>query len=64
MFDDLSNLVQSLEHDYREENGKRVHAYGCRRCAISVRLSTLKKQVILLLKDIQSAIGAANDIES
>jgi len=57
MFDDLFSLVHSLEHDYREENGKRAHAYGCRRCEISVRLNAFKIQILQLLRDIEFAIG-------
>jgi len=37
------------EHDYREENGKRALAYGCRRCEISVRLNAFKIQILQLL---------------
>lgn len=53
MFTDLFHLVHSLEHDYREENGQRVHAYGCRRCALTVRLN----DVLRLLRDIEFAAG-------
>jgi hypothetical protein len=53
MFTDLFHLVQSLEHDYREENGAQVHAYGCRRCALTIRLS----DVLRLLRDVEFAIG-------
>jgi hypothetical protein len=61
MFDDLFNLVRQLEHDYREENGKQVHAHGCRRCAIATRLNGFKGQILRLLRDIEFAIGEPID---
>jgi hypothetical protein len=57
MFDDLFHLVESLDHEYKEEQGKRVHAFGCRRCALSLRLSALKAQIRQLLRDIDFALG-------
>jgi hypothetical protein len=57
MFTDLFHLVHSLEHDYKEENGERVHAYGCRRCGITTRLNGFKSQILCLLRDIEFAIG-------
>ena len=57
MFTDLFHLVHSLEHDYREENGKKVHAHGCRRCVLTVRLNGFKGQILKLLRDIDFAIG-------
>jgi hypothetical protein len=57
MFTDLFQLVRSLEHDYKEENGKQVHAYGCRRCALNVRLNHFKLLILKLLRDIEFAIG-------
>jgi hypothetical protein len=57
MFTDLFHLVHSLEHDYKRENGKQVHAYGCRRCAIATRLNGFKVQILVLLRDIEFAIG-------
>ena len=57
MFTDLFNLVHSLEHDYREEKGEKVHAYGCRRCALTTRLNGFKVQIVSLLRDIEFAIG-------
>jgi hypothetical protein len=59
MFTDLFHLIHSLDHDYKEENGQRVHAYGCRRCALTVRLNGLKGQILRLLRDIEFAIGEA-----
>jgi len=57
MFTDLFHLIRSLEHDYREENGKQVHDCGCRRCALTVRLNHFKIQMVKLLRDIEFAIG-------
>ena len=57
MFDDLFHLVQSLDHDYREDQGRRVHAIGCRRCALSLRLGAFKGQIRQILRDIDFALG-------
>jgi hypothetical protein len=51
MFNDLFHIVHSLEHDFIEEKGKRVHSCGCRRCALSVRLSVFKAQILRFLRD-------------
>ena len=59
MFTDLFHLIHSLEHDYKEEKGQNVHAYGCRRCALTVRLIGFKVQILVLLRDIEFAIGEA-----
>ena len=56
MFTDLFHLIQSLEHDYKEEQSQKVHAYGCRRCALTVRLNGFKVQILKLLRDIEFAI--------
>ena len=57
MFTDLFHLIQSLEHDYKEEAGQKVLAYGCRRCALTVRVNGFKVQILKLLRDIEFAIG-------
>jgi hypothetical protein len=57
MFHDLFHLVHSLDHDFIEENGRRVHARGCRRCAISVRLNSFKVQILNVLRDIDFVLG-------
>jgi hypothetical protein len=57
VFTDLFNLVYSLEHDYKEEKGQKVHSYDCRRCALTVRLNGFKSQILVLLRDIEFAIG-------
>jgi hypothetical protein len=56
MFTDLFHLIHSLEHDYKEEQGKQVHAHGCRRCALTVRLNGFNGQILRLLRDIEFAI--------
>ena len=57
MFTDLFHLIHSLEHDYKEEKGQKVHSYYCRRCALTVRLSGFKGQILCLLRDIEFSIG-------
>jgi len=57
MPDDLFHLIRSLEHEYREENGERVHSYRCIRCALSVRMSDFKAQVTRLLRDMEFIVG-------
>ena len=57
MFNDLFHLVHSLDHDYREEKGERVHDYGCRRCAIALRLKSFRDQICRLLSDIEFNVG-------
>ena len=61
MFTDLFHLVQSLEHDYKEDKGKQVHAHTCRRCALTVRLNGFRGQILVLLRDIEFAIGEPID---
>jgi hypothetical protein len=39
------NAVAAFEHDYRDEAGKKIHSYLCRRC----RLELLLRQVTGLL---------------
>jgi hypothetical protein len=43
--DTIWNAVAAFEHDYREEAGKKIHSYLCRRC----RLELLLRQVTGLL---------------
>jgi len=57
MFTDLFSLIQSLDHDYKKEKGQKVHAYDCRRCALTVRLNDFKGQILCLLRDLEFAIG-------
>jgi hypothetical protein len=35
MFTDPFHLINSLEHDYREEKCRKINAYDCRRCALT-----------------------------
>jgi hypothetical protein len=57
MFDDLFHLVRKLEHEYKEENGKQVHSYGCLRCQLTVELNSFTIQIRQVLSDIDFAIG-------
>ena len=57
MFTDLFHLIESLEHDFKEENGQKVHSYNCRRCALTARLNGFKAQILVLLRYIEFAIG-------
>jgi hypothetical protein len=57
MFDDLFHLVESLEHDFKEVDGEKVHTIGCRRCALTVRVNGFKVQILKLLRDIEFGIG-------
>jgi hypothetical protein len=57
VFNDLFHLIDTLDHDFREENGERVHSYKCRRCEIALRLRSLKDQVRRLLRDIDFDVG-------
>jgi hypothetical protein len=41
----VRNAVAAFEHDYREEAGKKIHSYICRRC----RLELLLRQATGLL---------------
>jgi len=64
MFADLFHLLESLEHDYREEHGQRVHAYGYRRCALTVRVNGFRVHILKLLRDIEFAIGEPMEKDS
>jgi hypothetical protein len=57
MFNDLFHLIALLDHDFSGENGERVHAYTCRRCAIAMRLSSLKDQIRRILHDMEFSVG-------
>jgi hypothetical protein len=57
MFCDLFHIVASLNHDYREENGKQVHDYKCRRCEIVLRLTDFRSRIRRLLNDIEFNVG-------
>jgi hypothetical protein len=37
------NAVAAFEYDYRDEAGKRVHAYFCRRCHLELLLREIVK---------------------
>ncbi len=57
MFTDLFHLIHSLEHDFKEEKGTKVHSYDCRRCALTVWLNGFKVQILAHFRDIEFAIG-------
>lgn len=57
MFNDLFHTVKTLDHDFREEQGKRVHAYGCHRCAIARKLRSFKDRIRQLLRDVDFELG-------
>jgi len=57
----LFDILALYEHDYREADGKRVHDYRCRRCALTVRLNGLRNQVEAFIRDIKEAIGEMGD---
>jgi hypothetical protein len=42
VFTDLFHLLESLEHDFREEKGERVHSFGCRRYKLGLRLESVR----------------------
>jgi hypothetical protein len=39
------NAVTAFEHDYRDEEGKRVHSYFCRRCRLELLLRQITKLI-------------------
>ena len=57
----LFDILAQYEHDYRDVDGKRVHGYRCRRCALTVRLNGLRNQVESLIRDVKDAIGEMRD---
>jgi len=61
MFNDLFHLIHSLDHDFSEEKGERVHSLACRRCAISVRLSAFGAQILKVLRDIDFVVGDVDE---
>jgi hypothetical protein len=48
--DTIWNAVADLDHDYRDEAGKQVHSYHCRRCRLQ-----------LLLRELTRLLGAPPD---
>jgi hypothetical protein len=57
VFNDLFHLVDLLDHDYREENGRLVHSYTCRRCEIALRLKSFREKIRRLLHDVDFDVG-------
>ena len=56
----LFQLVESLAHDERENNGKREHSYDCRRCAIERELNQFKINLRNTIKNIEESIGESS----
>ncbi|MGA8224175.1 MAG: hypothetical protein WB780_21190 [Candidatus Acidiferrales bacterium] len=48
--DTIWNAVAALDHDYRDEAGKQLHSYHCRRC-----------RLVLLLRQITGLLGTPPD---
>jgi hypothetical protein len=57
VFNDLFNLVNLLDHDYREENGERLHSYACRRSEIALRIKSFNEKIRRLLRDLDFDVG-------
>jgi hypothetical protein len=57
----LFDILVEYEHDYREADGKRIHDYRCRRCALTVRLNGLRNQVQALNRVVRETIGEMRD---
>jgi len=57
MFTDLFHLIESLDHDVKKVDGQKVHAIGCRRCAINLRLNNFKGQILRLLRELDFGTG-------
>jgi hypothetical protein len=43
--DTIWNAVADLDHDYRDDAGKMVHSYHCRRCRLELLLRQIMKQL-------------------
>jgi hypothetical protein len=59
--DSLFDILAEYEHDYRDTHGRRVHDYRCRRCALTVRLNSLRNQIHSLIRDVKETIGEMRD---
>jgi hypothetical protein len=57
----LFDILGEYEHDYRDTDGKRIHDYRCRRCALTVRLNGLRNQIHSLIRDVKETIGEMRD---
>jgi hypothetical protein len=53
----IFDILAHYEHDYREVDGKRIHDYLCRRCALTVRLNGLRNQVQALVREVNEVLG-------
>jgi hypothetical protein len=59
--DSLFDNLARYPHDFREVDGKQVHDFHCRRCALTVRLNGLRNRVLTLIRDVKEAIGEMRD---
>jgi hypothetical protein len=57
----LFQLVELLDHDEREVDGKREHVYACRRCSIERGLNQLKTDLRRTLERIDESIGESSN---
>jgi hypothetical protein len=55
--DSLFDQLARYPHDTQEVDGKQVHDYHCRRCAMTVRLNGLRNQFQVLVRGINEALG-------
>ena len=39
------NVVAAFDHDYRDDAGKKVHCYDCRRCRLELFLRQVTNQL-------------------
>jgi hypothetical protein len=53
----IFDILALYEHDFHEVDGKRVHDYRCRRCALTVRLNGLRNQFQALIREVNETIG-------
>jgi len=52
----LLALIETLDHDQREEDGKLVHSYQCRKCAIVTSLNQFRIDLCNALKNLDESI--------
>jgi hypothetical protein len=57
----LFDILSRYPRDYRDAEGKRVHDYRCRRCALTVRLNGLRNQFQALIRDVKETVGEMRD---
>jgi hypothetical protein len=57
LINSVFDILALYEHDYRDADGKRVHDYRCRLCALTVRLNGLRNQFQALVREVNETIG-------